>query len=70
MSTKKPKPKRCFRCRKNPENRPCMICYPGKAMKKLEEKLGYPPGTLVNYELPNVYDLAAKYNAKLIIKKF
>lgn len=39
-------------------------------MKKIEEKLGYPLGNPVKYELLNVYDLSDKYNAKVIIKKF
>lgn len=67
---KKPKDRRCYRCRNNLENRPCPICYPDKVMKKIEEKLGYPLGNPVKYELLNVYDLSDKYNAKVIIKKF
>ena len=48
---KKPKPKRCWRCRYDAEMRPCTVCYPEKAMKAIEEKLGHELGQSVSYEI-------------------
>jgi hypothetical protein len=48
---RKPKPKRCSRCRYNKELRPCRVCYPEKVIAEIEKILGHELGQTVSYEL-------------------